>query len=179
MEVDSKQPEIIEIEIPDSPPDKPKRKYKPREKKTSQTVNATKVDAVSEISTLIQSISNIASFKFGQHWQIGEEESNSISTPLNSILNKFNLIDKVANLSDGVALVVATASVMIPRIIVQQQLNMQAKNSKLELMKRNGAISENGQTKENPRVNTETTQGINSGESIYGESIKAFHNSIQ
>ncbi|HEX9253022.1 MAG TPA: hypothetical protein VF870_12315, partial [Ignavibacteriaceae bacterium] len=127
--------------------------------KKNVKVEETKVDAIAEISTLIQTLTVIASLKFGEHWTIDEAESNSIATPLNSILNKFNLVDKIAGVSDGVALVVATVSIAIPRIIIQSQLNSQKSNKQMKVIKANGGMKDDTENSSTTISNTENNVG--------------------
>jgi hypothetical protein len=136
-------PEIVEIEIPKSTPSekkselpdvKPKRKYKPRAPKTSTP--AKKVDnskiGVSEINSMLCGIFGLVALKGGEHWNITPEEANSVSVPLTNILDKLNITERVANVSDGAMLCVAAATITIPRILITNEINKSKKLTKNE-----------------------------------------------
>lgn len=154
------KPDIVEITLPESntPPaePKPKRKYKPREKKAPATP-AKKVDpaklGVNEVNSLLTGIFGLAAMKAGDHWSITEQEANSISQPLVNILDKMNITEKVANVSDGAMLVVAVATITIPRALISNEMMKQKKVTKEEKI-----ISELREVKqvEAKRDNTET-----------------------
>lgn len=92
---------------------KPKKVNKGRGKKKESVLPAEQMDA------LIVSLSGIVAARPNcQHWQISEQEAHTVSVPLCNILDKYEVFNKVGEHSDAVALVVAAASIVIPRAMI-------------------------------------------------------------
>lgn len=124
-EAEKKPTPVAIIEPPTSAElTKPKRKRKASAKK-KDTGNA------EQISALIQSVSMIAASREGlEHWAISKKEADSIAEPLNNILENTEAFNKLAEHSDAIALCVASASVFIPRVMVQIEKNKETPKSK-------------------------------------------------
>lgn len=75
-------------------------------------------DLTSNIKMLLETVFSVSSNFIGEHWKIEESEAEAIAVPLTKVLKKLNIADKVANVSDGFALVTAVGVVTIPRIII-------------------------------------------------------------
>lgn len=130
---------------------------KPREvKKREYTKRKTKAGAVGseQISALLDGIFNVVSLKGGQHWKLNEGESEQISIPLSNILEKMNLLERVTNISDGLALIIATSSIVIPRALITIQIEKNKQPNK-EVKKVESRPIENGNNNK-PNSNVET-----------------------
>ena len=120
------KPKIIEINLPDSSIQKTKRKYTPRGTKKE----VKKVDngiGENEISSLILGTFSLIALKGGEQWALTIDEATQISKPLNNILKKLDLLDKVSNVSDGVMLVMALGIILLPRIMITASNKKEAK----------------------------------------------------
>lgn len=72
-----------------------------------------------QISSLLQSVSHLAASREGlAHWAISEQEADSIAEPLYNILAKSDVFSKVAEHSDGIALLAACSMVIVPRAMI-------------------------------------------------------------
>jgi hypothetical protein len=140
-------PKETEIIISDSgQATKPKRKS--RSKKETGI-------SQSEISNLIIGCFSLVSLKAGDHWNITEDEALQVSKPLESILLKMNLLDKVSNCSDGAMLAFAVASITLPRILISRSQSENKKKTKLIQLK--GGFA-NG--KQQPTIEQHPTRNI-------------------
>jgi hypothetical protein len=88
--------------------------------KKSGTNTASNLNA-DQISALLQGVFSVVALKAGDHWNINKEESSAISEPLCRILERYNLAEKVAEMSDGAALVLALLTIVGGRIMLSMQ----------------------------------------------------------
>ena len=100
----AEKPEVVEIPISEDIP-KPKRGRPAKGKKLLETKE-----------NLLQ-IFSIASVFAGEIWQIDEREAEMIAKPLDSILSRYNLLEKTEKYGDAVSLVLAATAVFLPRVI--------------------------------------------------------------
>jgi hypothetical protein len=154
-------PEVVTIEIeggnPDSIPE-PKAKRKYNKRKTSEEKTATKSEmkeAESDISDLLVMGFGVVSLRAGDHWAIDKKEADSIAKPLSKILEKYNLMNKAQEASAPIALIMATASIVIPRIIITSMNSGDKKKEKV--LKNNGVMKD-----EESRSNISDGGGIDS-----------------
>jgi len=150
--VESPKPEYAPIEIgteSSSEIAKPKRKYKKRKTKKDEEKNSSE-----DIQKLLEGVFSVISLKAGQHWQLTPAESKQIADPLSNILEKHNLLEKAESMSDGVALIVACVSIVLPRILISK-MNKPAKIK--EVMKNNGAINTRKTSDKSSESSTSTT----------------------
>lgn len=112
----------------------------------------------------------VASLKLGEHWQIEDIEAESIATPLDKVLSNYNISDKVANVSAPIALLGATATIVLPRLIITTQIT---KTKKLESIR--GGKANVNQKSGNTDVDTDVIDTGNSqqDDQNIGDSIKA------
>ena len=97
----------VEIEIPTTEEiPKPKRSRPAKQKKLLETKE-----------NLLQ-IFSIASVFAGEIWQIDEREAEMIARPLDSILSRYNLLEKTEKYGDGISLLLAATAVFLPRVIL-------------------------------------------------------------
>ncbi len=96
---------------------------------------------INDISSLLGGVGLVASLKFGGHWELSEDETKQIAEPLSKILGKYNLLGKVSEMSDPMALVIACGTIIAPRVMISMS---EAKGNKKQLavLTKNGAISE-------------------------------------
>lgn len=105
---------LVEVEVPaagseDSDVPKPK-KAKKQSKKAS-------IIEKNNITALVSGLFAIVSLRAGEDWQISQAEAESISNPLCNMLEKMDIAEKVANVSDGAVLLVALFTIIAPRMI--------------------------------------------------------------
>lgn len=98
---------------------------------------ASKQEQVAQIDFLIQSAFALVALKGGVHWVVTPEESKTLSVPLANILEKYDLMEKASAVSDPVALMVASVTIVLPRVIATQMTKPAKEKQTLE---RNGAI---------------------------------------
>lgn len=121
--VDIPVPKAIVIDEGESISD---TKVKPKRQRKSKQNNNSGVSA-NDLSYLISGAFELISTKAGEHWKVTPQESLSIATPLEKILDKMNLLEKVANISDGAMLFMAVSSITIPRVLISQKISAQKK----------------------------------------------------
>jgi hypothetical protein len=95
-------------------PGRPPKSGTSNDKKKTANAAAYKND----VSQLIQGVFGLISLKAGAHWNVSQAEADQISSPLCNILAKMNVLEKVATVSDGAALVVAAVSIVVPRVVI-------------------------------------------------------------
>lgn len=131
-------PEIVTIDIEknvlQAEGAKAKRTYKKREPK-APTGNKKIGIATAEISALIVGVFSLVGMKAGEHWNLTVEEADTVSKPLSNILDKMNLSEQVANVSDGAMLVLALAMITIPRVMITASGMKNKQNIKVEKIK--------------------------------------------
>lgn len=166
-------PEFVPIAIDGKSEEapKPKRKYKKREKKTDKK----ETTDIKDVQMLIEGIFTVVSLKGGEHWKLQSKESEQIAIPLTNILEKNNLIEKVGNVSDGMGLIIACISIVVPRLLISK---MQKPNKTREVLEKNGAVRSNtgvtgdagkkdnkgnniGESRENVAVSTKRNESVN------------------
>jgi hypothetical protein len=104
---------LVEVEIPVKAESK-----RGRPKGSTQKEKKEKKLQGSDISPLIQTVFSLVSLKAGEHWQLSNEEVDSLSKPLCNILDKLNLTEKVSNMSDGAGLILAVIMIIAPRVMI-------------------------------------------------------------
>lgn len=171
--VDQGSPAEVFVEIStEGKSDVPKPK-KQREKKVKERSEAEKVK---DIQNLLEGVFMVASLKAGEHWTLSSEESKQIAQPLSRILDRYDLLNKATEVSDPVALVVATATIIFPRVMVTK---MSADQKKTETLKKNGVIG-NVQKGSDPVLSGSDVRASNTTASTNdGEFIKAISNEVQ
>lgn len=155
--------EVPRIEKPDS-----KSTRKPRTNTSKKTADkeATKKQELNQsaqmISSLLKTLTDISAMRTGQHWQLSKEETDNIAKPLVGILDRYNLLEKIANGSDIIALGTAIGAAFAPRIFYQLQINKQRK------VKVNADTVRKLQTNQQPRINPESLPGVHNADATTG-----------
>ena len=169
---------VIEIQTDNKGEKKtvPNRKKPPAKKKITPKERS-EAEKVKDIQSLLEGIFMVASLKAGSHWQLQPDESKQIATPLSRILERYDLLGKASEVSDPVALIVATATIVFPRIMVTK---MTADSKTKETLKKNGVIADVKEKKVdggNSGSNVGTAKTTNTSND--GQFIKSIHNEIQ
>ena len=125
--------DLVDIELPD--PDENievehKQKHTRRKsKKAKRTPSRVKTPAgvvmiqhTDDVARLIKTGFELIAGRVGDLWAVSDEEALSIATPLCKILAKYEQSKMVAENMDAVALIVATGTILVPRIILQREL---------------------------------------------------------
>jgi hypothetical protein len=112
---------VVDIESLEDVP-KPKKRGRPAgwRKDESKKVEEKKVEGLSanDVTPILQGLFGLVSLKAGEHWNISNQEAEQVAKPLCNILVKLNLSEKVSNISDGTALVIALLTIVAPRVIL-------------------------------------------------------------
>lgn len=131
---------IVENDGADITTAKVKTARTPRKAKSKETGIST-----NDISMLISGMFSLVSLKAGEHWNVSQDEANTISKPLENILRKMDLLEKVSNISDGAMLVFAVSSITIPRLLISNEMMKASRKLNAEQIKKGGIIK-NGTT---------------------------------
>ena len=108
---------------------KPKRKRAPKKKDDSAFT-------ADQISALIQSVSLIVAGRDGlEQWTISKKEADSVAQPLYNILEKSELLGKIGEHSDAIALTIAAGSIVIPRAMITIDKHKEKKPKVIKLNK--------------------------------------------
>lgn len=170
-------PKEVTVEVlAESPIDKAeipavKKRRKPKAKAKPKNEN----EKVKDIQGLLEGIFLITSLRAGEHWQIDSSESKQIAVPLANILERYDLLNKATEISDPLALVIATATITLPRIMLSR---MSTSDKKKKVLTENGVINNE------PKARSfDTDSGTNNGasdkrKSDDGEFIKAISNQV-
>lgn len=158
--------------VPAKKPDRKKtEKAKLKEKERSES------EKVKDIQSLLEGVFMVASLKAGQHWQLQTEESRQIAQPLSRILDRYDLLSKASEVSDPIALIVAAATIVFPRVMITKYA---ADNKKTETLRSNGVMND---VKEKAAVNVDSgsdSRAIKTADqSNVAQSIKSLHTEIQ
>lgn len=176
--VDQGSPAEVVVEIKTE--EKSDQKSVPKRKKPAQKKKPTKEKAeaekVKDIQNLLEGVFLVASLKAGEHWQLSQDESKQIAHPLSRILDRYDLLTKATEVSDPVALIVACATIVFPRVMVTK---MTADQKKADTLRKNGVM--NDVKKGSDPVNGGSNGGSNNttNQSNDGQFIKAIHNEVQ
>lgn len=133
----SSPPKPIIVEIPESV------QASTNEKKVRKTPTRGKKEVVisqTEISNLIMGIFSLVSLKAGEHWAVTQDEASQVGKPLESILKKMDLLEKVTNASDGAMLLFAVVSITLPRVLITKAINSENKRQVQEQLKGGATI---------------------------------------
>ncbi|MCM3176221.1 hypothetical protein [Paenibacillus sp. MER 99-2] len=149
---------VPRIEPPSGTPPKRDRKRNNTTSKKTAEKEATKAKELTQtaqmLSSLIKTLSDISSMRTGSHWQLSKEETDNIAKPLVGILDRYNLLEKIAQGSDMIALGTALSVAFAPRVMYQLQLNKQRR------VKVNAESVRKLQTQQQSRVDTQSIPGV-------------------
>ena len=110
---EEKKPSPVAILTPPT-----KEEAKPKRKRVSKKKDDSAFSA-DQISALIQSVSMIVAGREGlEQWAITKKEADSVAQPLYNILEKSEMLGKIGEHSDAIALTIAAGSIVIPRAMV-------------------------------------------------------------
>ena len=174
--VDQGSPNEIIVEVETE--NKAEKKAVPAKKKLKKKPAKQKAESeqIKDIQNLLEGVFLVASLKAGEHWKLSSDESKQIATPLSRILERYDLLNKASEISDPVALIVAAATIVIPRIMVSQMTAAQKKN---EVMKKNGVISSDKKTNNSEHSGSDQRSVISPTQSNDGEFIKSLSDPVQ
>lgn len=173
--VEQDTPKEVSVSLLDSETvktDKPKTKKKTTKKKALSAKD--KNSQIKDIQALIEGVFSVVSIKAGEHWRLSPEESKQIAEPVSNILERYDLLKKVSEISDPVALVVATTTIVAPRLIISQ---MDMKQKKAKVILQNGGGKVEGTTSTDNRTDGGTGQGKSTSND--GNFIKSLSNQVQ
>lgn len=158
-----KEGESTETPTVKKTPSKPRSRKKKPAKKPDISVNA------KDLNPILMGAFSLIGSKFGTHWNISEEEATAVTQPLVKVLEKMDLLEKVSNISDGAMLVVGCGSIIIPRLLVQQEI---IKGKRVEVLQ-GGRKKENINAASNTDVATDkSADTIEHDKTIVGAKIK-------
>jgi hypothetical protein len=92
--------------------------YNTPKPKTPKKLSQKKIDdTVTDFSNILLTITGITGALVSPVFIISENEAVSIAKPLTNILNRYNLLEKIASTSDVLTLVATLAIIFVPRTI--------------------------------------------------------------
>ena len=90
-----------------------------------------KDETVFDVTPLLVTVFGVISAREGmEHWSLSQSEAKAIGDPLNKILADSEAFSELNNHSDSVALVVACATIFVPKIMVTVSKNKERKKEK-------------------------------------------------
>lgn len=132
-----------------SVPETEQKQKKPKRVRTAKKKQS-KIDTTN-IDKLVVGISEtIASRPNCSHWKLSEKEVKTITEPLTALLSEKEIIQKIEEHSNEIALVTACFAVFAPRIFVSYQLS----NMKKQELKK---VNERGKAKQAENNNIKTS----------------------
>jgi hypothetical protein len=114
------------------------QKKKPPVKKKITPKERTEAEKVKDIQGLLEGVFMVASLKGGSHWVLSADESKQIAVPLSKILDRYDLLGKASEVSDPIALIVAVATIVFPKIIISK---MDSDSKKRNVIAQNGGLA--------------------------------------
>jgi DNA-directed RNA polymerase subunit M/transcription elongation factor TFIIS len=135
------------------------KKEEPKETEKKATAKEIK-EIKGMTSGLLVAVFGIASTRAGSHWAITESEADSIASPLINILNKYDLFKKVTKNVDALALIAASASIIIPRTLVTMEQRKEKKQN-VKRDKTGPTTARHNKTTEEKRENKNNSKGTN------------------
>lgn len=110
------------------------KEVKPR--KLSNTKGKKKEADDTQINAFITAISTMVSSREGcGFWMLTPDETKSLSQPIANMLEKNEAFSQLSEHSDAIALVVASMSIFVPRVIMANQLRKVKKDAKKNLVR--------------------------------------------
>lgn len=90
-------------------------KVKAEEEKTSKK----QTESIMMMGLLLTGVFEVLAVRLGDHWRLDQREASAIAEPAIAVIDKY-----VPNFENGpeLALVAATAMVVVPRVMAQQQI---------------------------------------------------------
>jgi hypothetical protein len=96
-----------------------KEEIKEEPKKEDKNATAKEIKQIKEMTSgLLVAVFGLVSTRAGSHWAITEDEAKTVSNPLINILNKYDLFKKISKNVDSLALLAATATIIVPRSLM-------------------------------------------------------------
>jgi hypothetical protein len=144
--------DMVDLEVPEIK--KPRKKREPKKETILKT---------EDLNAILQGVFGLVALKGGEHWTINNKESEMISKPLLNIIEKLDLAEKISNISDGTALVIAILTIVAPRVIVSVHQSKQKKDG-IQVLNGGGdndkiaKVTDNSR-KDNQRVGREGSNG--------------------
>lgn len=106
------RPALVDIEVP--APEKKKRGRPPKKAKETEETNI----GTDEIAMLVAGIFGLLSLPLGPHWQVTPQEARQVAEPAGRIIARMNMAEQVSKYSDPVLLIMALATISIPRLMM-------------------------------------------------------------
>lgn len=120
-----------------------------------------KSEQVTQLDTVIQSAFSLIALKGGMHWMVTPEESKQLAIPLQNLIEKYDLTERVSAISDPMALVIASITIVVPRVILSQGLKP---SKQKKILERNGAI--NNDRQKQPTTSTKESSSESNGSAV-------------
>jgi hypothetical protein len=152
---------LVDLEVPEV--------KKPRKKRETKKETILKTE---DLNAILQGVFGLVALKGGEHWNIDIKESEMISKPLLNIIEKLDLSEKISNISDGTALVIALLTITAPRVIISVHQSKQKKEGIKVLQGGQGENDKGTKVADNSGENNQRTRTENAD----GGSIKALVN---
>lgn len=145
-----------------------------KRKRPAKKKNETNAEMATQICALLQSVSMFAASRPNMaHWAISEAEAMSIAEPLTNIIEKSETLSKVAEHSDGIALVTACMMVFAPRAAVSVQQAQKKKAKPKLVMENKGGEKKHEQSGKNNSAGGRNDSTVADVHSTISEAIPA------
>jgi hypothetical protein len=97
--------------------------------KTSSSTSRKQTSDPTQLKILVLTLTSILASKEGfEMWALSEAEVSQLVTPLHSMLSKHEGVgEKLGQYADHIALVTAAFTILVPRLVMQIQMNKQKK----------------------------------------------------
>ena len=178
--VEQNKPKEVVIELETENKEDKKTTPKPKKPRKKTPTKKAKVkqeqEQIKDIQNLLEGIFMVVSLKGGEHWTLQSDESIQIADPLSKILDRYDLLGKASEVSDPVALIIATLTIILPRVMINK---MSVAEKKTKTLQNNGVM--NNDKKRDPVRNGGTDDNTikKSNQSNDGEFIKSLSTEIQ
>lgn len=142
-------------------PDKEQKQKKPKKVRTAKKKKSS-IDTTNINKIIVGITETVATRPNCQHWKMDEKEVKSITEPLTAMLSEKEVLQKIEEHSNEIALVTACITVFVPRIFVSVQI-AQAKKEEVKKAnehKRKVEQAESTNTKPNGKNDSKRTVAV-------------------
>lgn len=137
------KPEIVSVDEQEIP----KTKKKKQKKSAIQTK-----DNIKSIFSILSNFTN-------PMWELSDEECEKLAEPLDSILSRYELFEKISKYGDVTALMLTSFAIFTPRILLTMEINKQ-KKKEVVLVESKKTTSESNDTSINANDTADVSSDI-------------------
>lgn len=82
------------------------------------------------LASLLGVVFNLLAMRLGQHWALRQDEAQALAEPITRIMARYDLTKKTGQYADFIALGVAAAGIMMPKVMIELSKPKKEKPSK-------------------------------------------------